>query len=418
MKIAVFGCGYVGLTAAIAFAQAGNNVIAVDSDSTRVAKLRRRVLPFFEPSLKDIMRRNITKKRLRFSDSAKEGIEFADIVVCAVGTPPRLLSKADLSYVLKVAAAFGKYGRDGQAFINKSTVPVGTSEQIRKRISKAARVPFKFDVVSNPEFLRQGLAYRDFVKPDRIVVGLEGDARRARSLIKKLYAPQLKKKVPLLFTDIRSAEIIKYASNAFLATKVSFVNEIANFCEAAGGDTKEVLKGVCADKRIGNEFMNPGIGFGGSCLPKDVNALISIGKKYGFQFEQLRATKKINDTQPLKFASKVIKEMAPIKGKRVAIWGVTFKPGTDDLRAAPSVKIVEKLLRAKAKVSVYDPAGLEKFKEIFKGRVTYCGNKNSVLVHADCLLLLTEWPEFLRPDKKIMRSLLKDGRIFDGRNVL
>lgn len=417
MKIAVFGCGYVGLTAAIAFAELGNDVIAVDSDSARVAGLKRRVLPFYEPGLKDVMKRNIARGRLRFSDSAQEGIEFGDIVVCAVGTPPRLLSKADLSYVLKVAAAFGKYGRDGQMFINKSTVPVGTSEQIRKKVSKASRVPFKFDVVSNPEFLRQGSAYRDFIKPDRIVIGLESDDRRVRSVIKKLYAPLLKKGVPLIFTDIRSAEIIKYASNAFLATKVSFVNELANFCEAADGDVRDVLKGVCADKRIGSEFMQPGIGFGGSCLPKDVAALISIGKKFGFQFEQLKATKNINDLQASKFAARVIREMAPIKGKSVAVWGVTFKPGTDDLRAAPSVKIVEKLLRAKAKVSVYDPEGMSKFKEIFKGRVTYGSSKNSVLRGADCLLLLTEWPEFLSADTKKMRSFRKL-RIFDGRNVL
>jgi UDPglucose 6-dehydrogenase len=407
MKITVFGCSYVGLTTAIAFANMGHSVMGVDTDEAKIASLNRGKIPFYEPELQRRFKRNIT-----FSSDARAGITHADIVFCAVGTPPGIIRKADLSSVLKVAASFGRFGRDSQIFVNKSTVPVGTSEQIRKKISASQLKPFKFHVVSNPEFLRQGSAYLDFMFPDRIIIGLEDGDKTSRKAMEDLYKPITRKYVRIFFVSIRSAEIIKYASNAFLATKVSFVNELANFCDTAGADVQEVLKGVTSDKRIGSVYMRPGIGFGGSCLPKDLNALIETGKKKNFQFNLLKAVKKINDSQPGRFAACIIKELAPIKGKRIAIWGITFKPGTDDLRAAPSVKIIEALLKAKAKVQVHDPVGLPNLKKIFKDRITYCKSKNSVLLKADCLLVLTEWPEFLHSNKKIMRSLMKEVRVF------
>jgi len=429
MNITVFGCGYVGLTTAVGLAEMGNRVLGVDTDLIKIATLKKGLVPFYEPGLAELLRRNIKEKRLTFSNDARRGIEESEIIFSAVGTPPRKDHHADLSAVLEVAKAFGKYGVKGKVFVNKSTVPVGTSEEIRQTIEKEAKRAgksggkgFAFDVISNPEFLREGSAVRDFFKPDRIIAGLERETPRLKKLVKAIYRMMSKAGVPIYFTDIRSSEVIKYASNAYLATRISLINELANFCEKAGADIQKVSKGMGLDKRIGTHYLEAGPGFGGSCLPKDLTALIETGKKRGFNFELLKAVKSVNQRQG-DFAIAKLKKFFPqekgsLKGKTVALWGLAFKPKTDDIREAPSIRVISSLLKAGAKVNVYDPAALANARSIFSNKINYYSNYYSALRHAVALIVMTEWDEFRSPDYSKMKSLMSGNHIVDGRNIL
>jgi UDPglucose 6-dehydrogenase len=421
MKITVFGCGYVGLTTAVGLAELGHDVIGIDNDPKKVNVLIKGDVPFFEPKLAGLLQKNLRKK-LSFSTDAKSAIEKSDIIFSAVGTPPKKDYGADLSAVLKVAALFGKYCRNGKIFINKSTVPVGTSEQIRAAIEKYCRKECVFHVISNPEFLREGTAINDFFSPDRIIAGLEKSDRKTTGmlikLITSLYGPVIKSGAEILFTDIRSSECIKYASNAYLSTRISFINELANFCEKAGADIETVAKGVGLDKRIGGVFLNAGIGFGGSCLPKDLNALINLGNSKKFDFRLLKAVRHINETQPLRVMEKLRSAMKSLKGKKIAVWGLAFKPDTDDMRHAPSIAVINKLLQSGAKVTAYDPEAVPNARVIFGNKVKFSGNAYSALADSDALLLLTEWKEFAKPDFAKMKSMMRNHYIIDGRNLL
>jgi len=417
MKITVFGCGYVGLTTAVGLAEMGNEVLGIDIDADKISLLKQGVVHFYEPGLQEMLLRQITEGRLTFSTDAKLGIESSDIIFSAVGTPPLRDHYADLSAVLHVAEQFKKYARGDKIFINKSTVPLGTSDKIFDIIAQGKRDSDFFDVISNPEFLREGTALKDFFAPDRIVVGLYDRSPRLQKIMKKLYRPMLENNVPILFTDIRSAEAIKYASNAYLATRLSFVNELANFCEKIGADIQDVRQGVGLDKRIGTHFFQPGIGFGGSCLPKDLNALIEMGKHHAFDFKLLDAAQKINYEQPYRIVEALKKAFSSIKGKIVTIWGVSFKPGTDDLRDAPSLVIIRELLQGGAKLKIYDPVSLQKLQKIFGKKLIYCQDYYSALQESNALLLLTEWDEFRNPDFAKMKAFMAQHYIFDGRNI-
>jgi UDPglucose 6-dehydrogenase len=423
MRIAVFGCGYVGLTTAVGFAELGNDVIGVDTDPKKLLYLRLGRVPFYEPGLSELLARNLKEKRLRFVSDAKTAIENSDVIINAVGTPPKKDSSADLSAVLKVASVFGKYGSSGKIFVNKSTVPVGTSDLIIRKIEKARGKDFSFHLFSNPEFLREGSALQDFFSPDRIVIGLRSDngtteKARLRKIVDQLFRPMLAAGVPIIFTDLRSAECIKYASNSYLATRISFINEMANFCEKAGANVKEVAKGIGMDKRIGTHFLDAGIGFGGSCLPKDLTALISIGKQQGFNFRILKAVHETNQNQGLRIVEKLKTALPNLKGKKVAIWGLSFKPKTDDMRDAPSINIIKELLQHGVKLQVYDPAATQNVNVIFGNKLKYCENNYSALADCEALLILTEWDEFKNPDYPKMKGLMRKHYIIDGRNML
>ncbi len=417
MKITVFGCGYVGLTTAVGLAEMGNTVIGIDVDPQKVAMLKDGIVPFYEPGLQEMLLRQITEGRLSFYTDAKLGIESSEIVFSAVGTPPLKDHYADLSAVLNVAEQFKFYAEGEKVFINKSTVPIGTSDKILEIIQPKISLKNRFQVLSNPEFLREGTALKDFFEPDRIIIGTYGHDAGLRKLMKKLYRPMIERGVPLVFTDIRSAEVIKYASNAYLATRLSFVNELANFCETAGADIQSVRKGVGLDKRIGTHFFQPGIGFGGSCLPKDLNALIEMGKQSGFDFKVLDAAQKVNLQQPYRIIEAVKNVFPNLNGITFAIWGVAFKPGTDDLRDAPSLAIIHELLRQGAKLQVYDPVTIPKLRKIFEKKLSYSQDYYSPLQNASGLLILTEWEEFRNPDFGRMKSFMKEHYIFDGRNI-
>ncbi len=417
MKITVFGCGYVGLTTAVGLAEMGNEVIGIDVDVEKIGLLKEGVVPFYEPGLQEMLLRQITEGRLTFSTDARFGIESGDIIFSAVGTPPLKDHYADLSAVLHVAEQFKTYAKGEKVFINKSTVPMGTSDKILEIIREKKSSANRFSVVSNPEFLREGTAMKDFFEPDRIVVGIYEDDAGMQKLMKKLYRPMIAKGVPIVFTDIRSAEVIKYASNAYLATRLSYINELANFCEKAGADIQNVRQGVGLDKRIGTHFFQPGIGFGGSCLPKDLNALIEIGKQHDFDFKVLDAAQQVNQQQPLRIVHALKNIFPSLKRKTVTLWGVSFKPGTDDLRDAPSLVIIRELLREGAQIQVYDPVSLSKLRKIFGKNLTYCNDYYSALQNSCALLVLTEWDEFRNPDFGRMKSLMKEHYILDGRNI-
>ncbi|MFO0780991.1 MAG: UDP-glucose/GDP-mannose dehydrogenase family protein [Candidatus Gracilibacteria bacterium] len=417
MKITVFGCGYVGLTTAVGLAEMGNEVLGIDVAPDKIELLEQGIVPFYEPGLQEMLLRQITEGRLRFSTDAAEGIQTSQIIFSAVGTPPLKDHYADLSAVLNVAEQFKKYAKGQKIFINKSTVPIGTSDKILEIIRSNRRNSHDFHVVSNPEFLREGTALKDFFEPDRIVIGVYDHSPEIQKLMKKLYRPMLEKGVPLLFTDIRSAEVIKYASNAYLATRLSFINELANFCETAGADIQNVRLGVGMDKRIGTHFFQPGIGFGGSCLPKDLNALIEMGKQQGFPFRVMEAAQHVNLRQPKRLVQALERIFPTYKGKTIAVWGASFKPGTDDLRDAPSLVILQTLLEGGAKIQIYDPVSLQKLQKIFGKKITYCQDYYRALHQASALLILTEWDEFRNPDFGRMKSSMKEHYILDGRNI-
>lgn len=414
MKIAVVGTGYVGLVTGTCFAETGNQVTCVDINQEKVQQMQAGKIPIYEPGLDDLFQRNTQEGRLHFTTSLKEGIEGAKVIFLALPTPPGADGSADLKYILQVANDLGPILSDYTVIIDKSTVPVGTSDKVRAAIAKNATV--EFDVVSNPEFLREGVAVEDFMKPDRVVIGTQSD--RAKDLMSRLYAPLVRQGNPIIFMDERSAELTKYAANAFLATKITFMNEIANLCELVGANVDEVRKGIGTDSRIGKRFLFAGIGYGGSCFPKDVQALAKTSAENDYEFKILDSVMKVNDKQKTKLIPHLAKHFkGDLAGKKIAMWGLAFKPYTDDIREAPALYNIDALLELGASVSAYDPEAMEHVKQLLGDKITFTKNPYEALEGADALLIVTEWPQFRTPDFERMDSLLKNKVIFDGRNL-
>ena len=419
MKVAIVGSGYVGLVTGACFAEVGIEVVCVDIDVKKIENLKNGIIPIYEPGLEAMVHRNMSKGRLQFTTDLAEALEDCDVLFTAVGTPPGKDGSADLQYVLSVARDCGKNMKDYLLIVTKSTVPVGTAQKVRNALQEELDkrgVNIPFDVASNPEFLKEGAAIDDFLKPDRIVVGL--DSPRAEELMNSLYKPFTLNGHPIIFMDIISAEMTKYAANSMLATKISFMNDIANLCEIVGADINMVRKGIGSDSRIGNKFIYPGIGYGGSCFPKDVKALIHKGQEFNYELRILKAVEAVNQDQKSVLFHKIFKFFkGDIKDKTIAIWGLSFKPQTDDMREAPSLIIIQKLLEAGAKVKAYDPIAMKEAKHILGDSITYAEDQYDALIDADCLLLVTEWPEFKVPNFNIIKKLLNRPIIFDGRNI-
>src|SRR5918993_1743819 len=413
MKIAVVGSGYVGLVAGACLAENGNDVICIDKDPAKVRTLQRGGITIYEPGLEEMVKRNRAEKRLTFTTDLPRGARSSQIVFIAVGTPTGEDGSADLQHVLAVARDLGRSMNGYKVIVNKSTVPVGTAAKVRETIAAETKQPFS--VVSNPEFLKQGAAIDDFMKPDRVVIG--ADDTRAAELMRELYAPFTRTGAPIMLMDNASAELCKYAANAMLATRISFMNEVANVCEAMGADVDQVRKAVAADRRIGPSFLFPGVGYGGSCFPKDVKAMLRFahGAKYDFQI--LKSVEAVNERQKLRLLEKLRKHFGSLKGKRIAVWGLAFKPRTDDMREAPAVPLINGLLADGASVTAYDPEAMKVAKDIFGSKVTFAENNYAALTGADALVLVTEWNEFREPDFERMRSLMRAPVIFDGRNI-
>ncbi|MEI6061337.1 MAG: UDP-glucose/GDP-mannose dehydrogenase family protein, partial [Bacteroidota bacterium] len=394
-------------------------VVCVDIDKKKIENLKNGIIPIYEPGLEEMVHRNMKKGRLQFTTSIAEALEDCEVLFSAVGTPPDEDGSADLQYVISVARDCGKNMKNYLLVVTKSTVPVGTALKVKNAIQEELDkrgVAIPFDVASNPEFLKEGAAIDDFLKPDRIVVGL--DSPRAEDLMKSLYKPFTLNGHPVIFMDITSAEMTKYAANSMLATKISFMNDIANLCEIVGADINMVRKGIGSDSRIGNKFIYPGIGYGGSCFPKDVKALIHTAEDFNYELKVLKAVEAVNQDQKSVLFNKVMKHFnGDIAGKTIAIWGLSFKPQTDDMREAPALVIIQKLLEAGAKVKAYDPVAMKEAKHTLGDTITYAEEQYEALIDADCLLLVTEWPEFKFPNFKIMRKLLNQPVIFDGRNI-
>ncbi|HOZ69260.1 MAG TPA: UDP-glucose/GDP-mannose dehydrogenase family protein, partial [Chitinophagaceae bacterium] len=404
MKIVIVGSGYVGLVTGACFSEVGINVTCVDIDKKKIENLNNGIIPIYEPGLEDMINRNVKKQRLTFTTDIKEAIQDCEVVFIAVGTPPDEDGSADLKYVLSVARDCGRNMNDYLLIVTKSTVPVGTSEKVRKAAQEELdkrKVSIDFDVASNPEFLKEGAAIDDFLKPDRIVIGLE--STRAEELMKSLYKPFTLNGHPLIFMDITSAEMTKYAANSMLAAKISFMNDIANLCEIVGADINLVRKGIGSDSRIGNKFIYPGIGYGGSCFPKDVQALIRTAGEYNYELRVLKAVEAVNKDQKMVIYNKIMNYFdGDIQGKTIAIWGLSFKPQTDDMREAPSLVIINMLLEAGAKVKAYDPVAMKEARHHFGETISYVEDPYEALIDADCLAILTEWPEFRVPNFKII----------------
>ena len=419
MKITIVGSGYVGLVTGTCFAEVGIDVVCVDVNQKKIEDLKKGIIPIFEPGLEEMLLRNMKKDRLHFTTSIQEATAECDVIFIAVGTPPGEDGSADLRYVLQVARDCGKYMNDYLLVVTKSTVPVGTATRVRNAIQgelDRRKVVIPFDVASNPEFLKEGAAIEDFLKPDRIVVGL--DSPRAEDLMKRLYKPFTLNGHPIIFMDIASAEMTKYAANSMLATKISFMNDIANLCEIVGADVNMVRKGIGSDSRIGPKFIYPGIGYGGSCFPKDVKAMINTAEEFHYELRVLKAVEAVNQDQKSVLFNKIMNYFAhDIKGKTIAIWGLSFKPLTDDMREAPSLVIIEKLLGAGARVKAYDPVAVKEAKRYLDDRITYSNHQYEALKGADCLVMVTEWPEFRFPDFSTIKELLRTPAIFDGRNI-
>jgi len=413
MKIAVVGTGYVGLVAGVCFAESGNDVVCVDNDASKVRALSKGKIPIYEPGLEELLRRNRSEGRLTFTTALPKAVRDSAIVFIAVGTPQGEDGSADLQHVLAVAKDVAKAMNGYKVIVNKSTVPVGTAERVREVIRRETTHPFS--VVSNPEFLKQGAAIDDFMKPDRVVIGAEDD--RSKEMMLELYAPFTRTDAPIMVMDCASAELAKYAANAMLATRISFMNEVANVCEAVGADVDQVRRAVGSDRRIGTSFLFPGVGYGGSCFPKDVKAMMRFAEDSEYDFRILKAVEAVNVTQKTRLAAKMKKHFGTLKGKTVAVWGLAFKPKTDDMREAPSIALIESLLAAGAAVQVYDPEAMGVAKKHFGSRITYADANYGALKGADALAIVTEWNEFRRPDFDRMRSLMKSPVIFDGRNL-
>ena len=419
MKVTVVGTGYVGLVTGACLADVGMRVTCVDTDHDKITNLKKGILPIYEPGLKDIVARNFKSERLNFSTSLKDVISESKVAFIAVGTPPGEDGSADLKYVLSVASEIGMYSNGYLVSVTKSTVPVGTASKVKNAINgelQRRKVEFSIDVASNPEFLKEGAAIDDFMKPDRIVCGV--DSEQAKSILNTLYKPFILNGHPLLFMDIPSAEMTKYAANAMLATKISFINDIANLCELTGADVNNVRKGIGSDARIGNSFIYPGIGYGGSCFPKDVKALVKSSAALGHKLRILEAVEDVNNDQKTILIKKIIKKFGEdLKGKHFAFWGLSFKPETDDMREAPSLVMVDELTKRGATVCAYDPVAANEAKKIIGNKITYSKDAYSALKNADALILLTEWREFRSPDWKKVKDELKSPILFDGRNI-
>jgi len=414
MNIAVIGTGYVGLVAGSCLSESGNDVWCVDNDAVKIENLRQGIVPIYEPGLPEIVERNLREERLTFTTDLDAAVKKSFLIFIAVGTPTTSSGAADLTAVFDVAAAIGRAMDRYKVIVVKSTVPVGTSEKIREVLNKQTKQPF--DLLSNPEFLKQGAAVEDFMKPDRVVVG--ADDVRAAEILRDLYAPFVRTGSPVLIVDVRTAEMVKYAANAFLAARISFMNEIANLCERVGANVDMIRKGLAADSRIGPAFLFPGIGFGGSCFPKDVRALSETGRQHPYEMKILEAVDFVNDNQPARFVEKVRAHFnTNLRGKRLAVWGLSFKPRTNDMRDAPSIKIIESLLSEGATISAYDPAAMEEAKRIFGTRIQFASNNYACTDGADALVLVTEGQAFRHANFERMEKVMSQPVIFDGRNI-
>ena len=414
MKITVVGTGYVGLVTGTCFSETGNKVTCVDIDAQKVNKLSNGQITIYEPGLEKIFLRNIKEGRLTFTTELEKAIEGAEIIFLALPTPPGADGSADLKYVLGVADQLGKILKDYKVIVNKSTVPVGTADKVTKAIAK--NYSGAFDVVSNPEFLREGVAVDDFMKPDRVVVGTKSE--RAKKLMSDLYAPFVRQGNPIIFMDERSSELTKYAANSFLATKISFMNEIAQLCERMGADVDMVRRGIGSDDRIGKRFLFPGIGYGGSCFPKDVQALIMSSDEVNYDFEILKAVEKVNALQKLSLVEKISSYYkGQLKGKHIALWGLAFKPNTDDIREAPALSIIDALVSMGATIAAYDPEAMPNVKAQIGDKIQYAQSQYEALTGADFLIIATEWSEFRTPDFERIEKEIKNKIIFDGRNL-
>jgi len=419
MNVSVVGTGYVGLVTGTCFAETGMDVTCVDVDETKIENLKKGKLPIYEPGLEEILERNQKKERLKFTTDIASSLVESDVAFIAVGTPPDEDGSADLKHVLAVASDIGKNMNDYIVVVTKSTVPVGTAEKVRQAVQDELDKrgsDLDFGVASNPEFLKEGAAVADFLKPDRIVIGV--DSKKVEEVMKRLYKPYLLNGHPIIFMDITSAEMTKYAANAMLATKISFINDIANLCEIVGADVNLVRKGIGSDTRIGHKFIYPGTGYGGSCFPKDVKALIKTGKEYNFELRVLKAVEEVNEDQKSVLSKKIAKHFNNnLQGKTIAIWGLSFKPETDDMREAPSIVIIEKLLEAGCKIKAYDPQALKEAKRILDEKIELVDEPYEALIDADALAIVTEWHEFRYPNFKVISKLMKNNVIFDGRNI-
>jgi UDPglucose 6-dehydrogenase len=413
MRIAIIGSGYVGLVAGACFAETGNQVICVDSDKSKIARLRRGKIPFYEPGLEELVRRNRQEERLTFTTTLARAVRQSQIIFIAVGTPQGEDGSADLQHVLGVAREIGRTMDGYKIIVDKSTVPVGTAERVREVIRRESTHPFS--VVSNPEFLKQGAAIDDFMRPDRVVIGVEDP--RAAEMMTELYRPYTRTGAPIMVMDCASAELCKYAANAMLATRITFMNEIANVCDLFGADVDEVRRAVASDRRIGSSFLFPGVGYGGSCFPKDVKALIRFAGDKKYQFRVLQAVEEVNEAQKVHILGRLEAHFGSLKGLRIAVWGLAFKPRTDDMREAPAIPIIKGLLARGAKVQAFDPEAMEIARGIFGGRIEYAANSYEALKGADALLVVTEWNEFREPDFARMKKLLRSPVVFDGRNI-
>jgi len=411
MNITIIGSGYVGLVTGACFAELGNRVICADNNVSKINALKKGLIPIYEPGLEELVKINLKKKRLKFTSSIKEAVKASEIIFIAVGTPPLENGEADLTGIENVARNIAVNMSSYRLIVEKSTVPVETGKWVKQTIQTYVRKKVEFDVASNPEFLREGSAINDFMHPDRIVIGIE--SRRAKDLLVNLYKPL---NVPLVITDIKSAELIKHASNSFLATKISFINAVSRICDKVGADIVEVAQGMGLDKRIGPDFLNSGIGYGGSCFPKDVDAFISISEKLGYSFNLLKAVKEINQEQKDFFLTKIKDVLWIIKDKNIGVLGLSFKPNTDDIRNAPSVDIIQALQREGARIRAYDPCAMEKARQLLKN-VRFCKDPYEVCRGSDCLLIVSEWDEFKELDFNRIKRLLKRPLIFDGRNI-
>jgi len=426
MKIAVIGSGYVGLVTGTCLAESGNDVICMDIDERKIQLLKSGMVPIYEPGLEELVRRNSAHGRLLFTTDMANAVRNSTIIFIAVGTPPGEDGSADLKYVLNAAKEIGKYMNGYKVIINKSTVPVGTADKVRTVVR--SKTKFKFDVVSNPEFLKEGAAIDDFMRPDRVVIGT--DSAKAATIMQELYAPFVRTGKPILIMDIKSSEMTKYAANALLATKISFINEMAVICSSLGADIDSVRKGIGFDRRIGFEFLFPGVGYGGSCFPKDVKALAQTAKEHNVDAKVLKSVEAVNERQKLFLAERIIRHFQasdakkgikpkkqPLAGRTIAVWGLSFKPRTDDMREAPSIVIINTILRAGARVKAHDPVAMNEARKIFGQRIEYSSDGYDALREADALAVVTEWNEFRTPDFQKMLKLLKRPLIFDGRNI-
>jgi UDPglucose 6-dehydrogenase len=414
MNVAIVGTGYVGLVAGACFAESGNDVVCVDKDAAKVAALQAGHVPIYEPGLTELVERNVREERLAFTTDLESAVRKSLVIFIAVGTPQGESGAADLSAVFAVATAIGRAMDRYKIVVTKSTVPVGTADKVREAIRKETREPF--DIVSNPEFLKQGAAVEDFMKPDRVVVG--ADDVRAAEVLRDLYAPFVRTGSPVLTVSIRTAEMLKYAANSFLAARISFMNEIANLCEAVGADVDMIRTGLALDSRIGPAFLFPGVGYGGSCFPKDTKALIETGRQHDSPMRILEAVEAVNVAQAVRFVGKVLKHFGgEVRGKRFAVWGLAFKPRTNDMRDAPAIAIIERLLEGGATVAAYDPEASEEARRIFGSRIALAANNYAALDGADALLLITEWQAFRNPNYDRMKKAMRQPVVFDGRNI-